>query len=203
MSLPEIFTASLEKAFNQYLSFDPEAPQRLAALEGRVIAIEILGLNETLYLFPADDGVMVLGEFDADADTTISGTPLALAKLAVKDDAASVLFSGEVKISGDTRLGNQFKKILAQLDIDWEEQLAFYVGDVTAHQVGNLVRDASSWLHRSSRSLQLDLGEYLQEETRLSPSNAELNRFIKTVDTLRDDIDRLEARINRIKESTK
>lgn len=112
MSLPQFVIASFETAFNQYITLDPEAMPRFEDMEGRVIAIEIIGLNETLYLFPASDGIMVMSDFDGEADTTLSGTPLALARLSMEKNAMPVLFSGEVRISGDTRLGHQFKKYL-------------------------------------------------------------------------------------------
>ncbi len=198
MSLPQILIASLEKAFNQYLSLDPETMRELAAMEGRIIAIEISGLDETLYLFPAADGMMILSDFDAEADTVITGTPLSLAKLGLSEDAGSVLFSGEVTISGDTRLGNQFKNILSRVNIDWEEQLSRYLGDIGAHQLAKAAQGFSQWFSRSLDSLQMDLGEYLQEESRLTPSNAELNRFIRETDHLRDGVDRLQARVARL-----
>ena len=203
MSLPQIFIATLENAINQYLSLDPQGLSRFADLEGRVIAIHVEGINQSVYLFPGADGVMVLAEFDGEPDTTISGTPLALARLGVTEDAAGVLFSGEVKISGDTRLGNQFKKILGAIDIDWEEQLSVYLGDVLAHQLGNAAREFSSWFTRSADSLQKDVGEYLQEESRLLVTNAELDKFIRDVDMLREAVDRLDARVSRIKKTLK
>ena len=199
MSLPQLFIANLESAFNHYLSLDAEALAKFADMEGRVIAIEIIGLDETLFIFPAADEFMILGNFDGEADTTLTGSPMALARLGMSDDAASILFAGEVKISGDTRLGNQFKKILSQMDIDWEEQLSRYVGDVVAHQLGNMARDFVGWFKRSQSSLLLDVGEYLQEESHLIPANAELNKFIRDVDLLREGVDRLEARIKRLK----
>ncbi|TNF36699.1 MAG: sterol-binding protein [Gammaproteobacteria bacterium] len=198
MSLPQFFTASLETALNHYLSLDPEIMDRFGDLEGRVIAIEILGLNETLYLFPASDGFMVMSEFDGIADTTLSGTPLALARLGISHDASAALFAGEVIISGDTRLGHQFKKILSQLDIDWEEQLSKLMGDVAAHQIGNAARDFSTWFKRSCSSLTMDLGEYVQEEARLVATRPEVERFVKDVDELRDAVERLEARIKQL-----
>jgi ubiquinone biosynthesis protein UbiJ len=198
MSLPQILIASLEKAFNQYLSLDPQAMQELAAMEGRIIAVEISGFNETLYLFPSADGIMILSDFDAEADTTITGTLLSLAKLGLSEDTGSVLFSGDIGISGDIRLGNQFKKILARVNIDWEEQISKYLGDIGAHQLARAAQDFSQWFSRSLDSLQMDLGEYLQEESRLTPTNAELNRFIKETDHLREGVDRLQARIERL-----
>ncbi|MCW9014906.1 MAG: SCP2 sterol-binding domain-containing protein [Gammaproteobacteria bacterium] len=202
MSLPQVFIASLESAFNQYLSLDPAALDQLAEMEGKIIAIDISGIGESLYLFPGIDGIMVLGDFDGEADTRLNGTPLALAKLSLSKNAAPVLFSGEVIISGDTRLGHSFKKILSQIDIDWEEQLSLYVGDVVAHQLANVTREFSNWFSRSQRSVQLDIGEYLQEEQHFSPARAEVDRFINNVDEIRNAVDRLQARVNRLTNKT-
>jgi len=196
MSLPQLITATFETAFNQYLSLDPETLQKFSTMEGKIIAIDIQGINQSLYLFPGEDGIMIMSDFDGEADTRLQGTPVALAKLSVLKNAAPVLFSGEVVISGDTHLGSQFKKILSQIDIDWEEILSQYTGDMIAHKTGNMARGFSSWLQRSKQSMYMDVGEYLTEESLLSPSKPEINRFIKDVDKLREGADRLQAKIN-------
>jgi ubiquinone biosynthesis protein UbiJ len=43
-----------------------------------------------------------------------------------------------------------------------------------------------------------NIREYLQEESRAAPSRYEVDRFTKDIGTLRDDVDRLEARLNRL-----
>jgi len=196
MSLPQLITAAFETAFNQYLSLDPETLQKFSDMEGKIIAIDIQGINQSLYLFPGEDGMMIMSDFDGEADTRLQGTPVALAKLSVLKNAAPVLFSGEVVISGDTRLGSQFKKILSQINIDWEEILSQYTGDMVAHKTGNVVREFSSWFQRGKQSMYMDVGEYLTEESLLSPSKPEINRFIKDIDKLRESADRLQAKIN-------
>ena len=198
MSLPQIITATFETAFNQYLSLDPDILHKFSNMEGKVIAIDILGLNQSLYLFPGEDGMMIMSDFDGDADTRLAGTPIALAKLSALKNAAPVLFSGEVVISGDMRLGSQFKKILSQINIDWEEILSQYTGDMVAHKAGNMVRDFAEWFQRGKHSMYTDAGEYLTEESLLSPSKPEINRFINNVDKLREDVDRLQAKIDNL-----
>jgi ubiquinone biosynthesis accessory factor UbiJ len=199
MNVELALTAGLESALNRYLSFDPDALSRFASLEGRIIAIELKGLNITLTLFPSADGFLVFTDFDGEVDTTITGTPVALAKMGLSSDSQALLFGGDIVITGDVALANQFNKILTQLDIDWEEILAQNIGDIAAHKIGNLFRDANQWIKRSTNSVCLDSGEYIQEETRLSPSNAELRKFIKTVDEVREATDRLAAKIQIIK----
>jgi ubiquinone biosynthesis protein UbiJ len=47
-----------------------------------------------------------------------------------------------------------------------------------------------------------NIREYLQEESRDVPSRYEVDRFVSDVNALRDDVDRLEARINRLQEDS-
>lgn len=199
MDFTQAFSASIETALNRYISLDPEALARFSPLEGKIIAIEIIGLNQTLCLFPSADGFLVLSDFDGEADATISGSPIALIKLGLADDPKDLLFGGEVNLSGDTRLANQFSRLLSQLDIDWEELLAQNVGDIAAHKVGNVLRGVNQWFKRSTGSVSMDAGEYLQEEARLSPSNAELRKFVRQVDEVREGVDRLAAKIELFK----
>ena len=199
MDFAQVFSAAIEASLNRYLQLDPEGLPRFSALEGKIIALEIRGINQQLFLFPSSDGFMVLADFDEAADATISGTPIALAKLGLADDPRDQLFNGEVEITGDVSVANQFSRLFSQLNIDWEELLAQNVGDITAHKMGNLVRDIGQWAKRSTQSINLDAGEYLQEEVHLSPANAELRHFIKQVDELREAADRLEARMKQLK----
>ena len=198
MDFAQLLIAGIESALNRYVALDPQALNRFSALDGKVIAIEILGLNQTISLFPSADGFLLLSDFDGEADATISGSPAALVKLVARDEKET-LFSGEVQVSGDTRLANKFSQLLSQLDIDWEEILAQNIGDIAAHKLTNVLKGVNSWIKRSGHSFSMDVGEYLQEEARLSPSNAELRQFINQVDELRESVDRLTARIQLIK----
>jgi len=199
MDFAQVFSAAVETSLNRYLQLDPEALSRFSVLEGKIIAIKIRGLNQALFFFPSADGFMVLAGFDEEADTTISGTPVALVKLGLADDPRDQLFNGEVEITGDTRLANQFSRLFSQLNIDWEELLAQNVGDIAAHKMGDLFREMGQWAKRSTQSVNLDAGEYLQEEVHLSPANAELRGFINKVDEVREATDRLAAKINVLK----
>lgn len=199
MDFDQALTASIESALNQYLSLDPLALSRFSSLEGKIIAIEIKGLNKSLCLFPSTDGFMVLTDFDGEADATISGAPIALVKMGLAKDPKDFLFSGEIVITGDAAVANKFNRLLSQLDIDWEEMLAQNIGDIAAHKISDLFRNANQWFNRSSNSIILDSGEYIQEEVHLSPSNAELRQFVNKVDGLREATDRLAAKIKIIK----
>jgi len=203
MSISGLAYAGLEGAINRYLALDPVAQQQVAALHGRVIAFELLGLGQTLYLIPGPDRLQVLSRYEGEPDCTLRGTPLALARMSDTKASSDQLFAGEVEITGDTQLAHHFGKILATIDIDWEEQLSHYTGDIIAHEVGNFIRGASHWGRRSLQTLGLDLQEYLQEEIRLLPVKPEIDHFLTGVERLRDDVERLQARMERLRDRLK
>jgi ubiquinone biosynthesis protein UbiJ len=198
MGLSDASSAGLELLLNRYLGLDPDARGRLRALHGRVICLEVLGLGLRWYLVPGPAGVQVLGSFEGEPDCTLTGTPLDLAGMGSERDSADRLFSGAVRIDGDTELGHGFGKLLAGLDIDWEEQLSRITGDVLAHQLGNFARGALRWGQGSLATLRRDLPEYLQEEVRLLPGRYEVDELLSDIDRLRDDLERLEQRVRRL-----
>ena len=196
--LPTAATAALEAALNRYLALDPDSLRRMAELDGRVIGLQWRGTALALYFLLGPQGVQVLGHYEGEPDTLLSGSPLALAELGLGGDRERALFSGAVEIRGDTETGQRFQQILEAMDIDWEEHLSHLVGDVAAHQAGRLVRAGRQYLHSSADTLRQDLGEYLTEEAQLLPARIQVDNFLADIDRLRMDADRLEARVQRL-----
>ena len=195
MSLSGVATAGLEQALNQYLNLDPAASAKMARLHGKVIAFELAGLGQTLYLIPGPSGVQIFSRCEDEPDCTLRGTPLALARMGNQKASSDQLFSGAIKISGDTELAHQFGKILGGMSIDWEAQLAHYTGSLVAGDVAGVFRNMSDRGRRALDSLELDLQELLQKELKILPERSEVEQFLADVDELRDGIERLEARL--------
>ncbi|OQX05046.1 MAG: Sterol-binding domain protein [Thiothrix lacustris] len=195
-------TATLETAFNTWLKLDKashgNALERLHTMQGRLICLHISNPDLKLYFLPTADNVRVTTEYDAAADVTIHGSALALMRLSAAEDTGRAMLEQGIKIDGDMGLGNRFSQILREIDVDWEELASHAVGDTLAHQMGQLARDTKDWLDSSSHAMRLNTREYLQEEARLLPADAEIHRYLDEVDTLRMDVDRLEARLKRL-----
>ncbi len=196
MLIKPLLTGLLETALNQYLALDEDAPVFLQPLSGKVIAINILPFDETLYLCPAEDRIQILEQYIGEVDTTISGSLTALGfSLAAPDNASS---ETRIRIEGDTHTGHKFQQLFKQLDIDLEEKLANVTGDVLAHKIGQLFRSGRDWTRQSVETFRLNLEEFLQEETRDLPATAEAEIFYQQVDDLRNDVERLQSRIERL-----
>lgn len=195
-----VLIGTLESAVNTYLQLDPDSYRVLEKMQGKCLAIELKGLDVTLFLLTDVQGIQVFSEYPEAPDATLSGTPMELLGLALEEQPGPAMFAEGVKISGDTELGQLFKRLFDTLDIDWEEHLSHFTGDIIAYKLGNLFRAGKQWGQQASDIVRQDIAEYLLQEDHLVPEKAELEGFYTQIDTLRDDTERLQARIQRIQE---
>lgn len=198
MTIKPLLISAFEVALNKYLSLDEDVAVFLKPLTGKIIAITIQPFNETIYLCPNSENIQLIDYYAGTADTTLTGSLPAFGLMGLSSTPARAFFSGEVQITGDLDVGHQFQKLFAQLDIDLEEQLSHVTGDVIAHKVGLFFRNAGLWQQENFNSLQLNIKEFLQDETQDLPPAPEVNILNEGIDQLKEDLDRLEARINRL-----
>jgi len=194
-------TELLEQSINAALRLDPGGAEQLGRFTGKVIAIELQDSPLTVYCLPERGSLMLLSQYSGEPDTVLRGRPLALLKLVV-GDSRQVMLAGEVKIEGDVELGRQFKQVLDRLQFDWEEALARISGDVLAHRVGHVLREVSSWWSNTRERLSANGAEYFQQELWVLPTRVEVEQFYQQVETLRDDVARLAARLAQLEASS-
>jgi len=205
VQIPLPFLSAIETAFNAWLKLDGESLPRFTALDGKIIRFHITGLDLNLYFLPATSGIQVLGNYPDEAqggivDATIHGSPMALIRLSTSNNAGEAMLKSDVEIEGDMRVAEKFSAILREVDIDWEELLSKLVGDIVAHQAGQVTRNVTGWLKDTADAMQQNTGEYISEESGLSPAQAEINEYMDQVDNIRMDVDRLDARIKLLQE---
>lgn len=199
MIIKPLLISTIELALNQYVSLDEDISLFLTPIAGKVIAINIQPFDETLYLCPTADKIQVLENYLAEVDSTISGTLSALGLMGLSSTPMRSIFSGDVTITGDTHTAHKFQQLFDKLDIDLEEKLSQFTGDIFAHKVGNLFRSGQQWTADSTETLKLNTKEFLQEETKDLPAGPEANILYNQIDEIRSDFDRLSARIEQLK----
>jgi ubiquinone biosynthesis accessory factor UbiJ len=166
-------------------------------LDGKVLVVNIEGLPLTLQLRSKGDAVTLATDSALDAHATLSGTPLSLLRLAAAQPEAA-LRDGTVHIEGDAEVAQAFGDLLRHARPDLEEELSRVVGDVAAHQAGNVARTLLDFGRRVRTTMAQNISEYLQEEGRDAPTRVEADEFMADVDRLREDVDRLEAKLHRL-----
>ena len=187
-----MLTSTLENVLNRGLPRSARAQQLCAELNGRRIALEAPGL--TRLVFESAGGTLRISRGEGGADAEIVGGPLSLLLLGsgLSEDP---LRRGAIEIRGDAEIARTFQELLQLLRPDVEEELSLLVGDVPAHRLGRLARGALAWTHRAATTVLRDLGEYAGHERLDLVPRQEGEAFLRDVDTLREDVDRFEARL--------
>lgn len=195
--LKTLLAAGTETALNALLQRDPHAAQRQQPLNGRVLAIDIRGIDQ-LWLHFSPAGVDVLTAWEGEVDAAISLAPAALPRLRQRDQLTALIREHQVDLQGDPALFNVLAILLGDLEIDWEGELARYTGDVLAHRLCWHLRQGHAALSRGVERQRRELAEYLTEELRLAPGPLEVAAFCDEVEVLRRDADAVALRLARL-----
>ena len=185
------------KLLNRNIQESTPARELCAELAGTVVAVRVSDTALAAYFIVDDEAVDVVAATSQDPDVLISGSLITLASLAGQSGTAAVR-DGSLDIAGDVELADQFQQLLSFARPDIEEELSNIVGDAAAHRLGEIARGFGRWGREASSTMGANIREYLQEESRDAPSRYEVEKFSADVDELRDDVDRVEARLNRL-----
>ena len=107
---------------------------------------------------------------------------------------------GRVQVSGAADLAETLGFVFRHLRWDGEADLARLLGDIPAHRLSLWAGQAWRWQKEASRRLLANGLEYLVEERGVVPSRQVVHGYAQEVDRLRDDLARLEKRLQRLTE---
>ena len=190
---------TLEAALNRALALDPDTRDALRALDGQRIVLQVeqppLALQvrvdgDRLVVGPPEEAV----EPDLSVRSTL-GALIAQLPMFRRDDAPPV---GRLRVSGDADLARRLQRLAERFDPDWQQPFAAVFGDVIGVQIANAVAGALRQARSAGRNFAQATAEYLTEESRDVVGREELNAFHDDVDALRDDVERIAARIARV-----
>lgn len=187
----------LAHILNRNIQATTPARKLCAELAETVVAVRVRDTALAAYFIVLDETLDLVTETDREPDVVITGSLVTLARMAGQSGEAAIR-DGSLDLTGDAETAHQFQRLLAFARPDIEEELSSIVGDVAAHRLGEIARGIGRWGREARSTMGANIREYLQEESRDVPSRYEIEKFAASVGTLRDDVDRLEARLNRL-----
>ncbi len=190
--------SGLENLINKALHLDPAARAKLLALDGQRFALELKDPDVNLGIGISGSRLRLLGSLNDGISTRLSGRWSEFAAVATAADPAAALINGNIRISSDTAPLLELRKILAELDIDWEQPIADSFGDVAAHQIGTGLRAGHRWLNSTRQNLHRQFEEFLVEESNLLPHPCQADDFYQQIDEIKARSERLEAKLRRL-----
>ena len=189
---------ALELVINRALALDPETSERLVALDGRRIELHLQAPKLSMSV-SVDGQRLRVGPARADAepDLSLRATASALFSMLLPDNARTVPV-GALKISGDAELAQRVQRLLRDYSPDLDAAFAGVFGDIIGVQIARTLRSAFAAVSGGAKRFAQDSADYLTEERRDVVSKVEQAIFFDEVDDLRDGVDRLAARVDRL-----
>lgn len=184
----------LESLLNRNIAGSSRARGLLSRIAGRSLELRLSATPLRLRFVAGTDGVSLGMGSEVPADATIEGTPFTFARLAMGNPMQTIR-AGGAQVTGDAEIAQGFQMLFEAAQPDFEEELSRLTGDVAAHHLANLARDAVDFGRRARDTFMQNVSEYLTEESRDVPLRAEVEEFLARVDGLREATDRLEARL--------
>lgn len=196
----ETLLIPLARLLNRNIGESTPARELSRELDGRVIAIRVRDTGLAMFFEISDEVLELKTDSEAEPDVVLTGSLVTLAKMAGPNghDHSPAALKGGLDVTGDAFTAQAFQKLLKHASPDPEEELSRFVGDAAAFRAGEIARGVRDWAIDARATMGANVREYLQEESRGVPSRYEFERFGSSVDALRDDVARLEARINRL-----
>ena len=201
-SLKPVAGRALQAALNRALALDPDTRQALTALDGRHIDLTLeapaLAMRISVHGEALEVGPVGHREADLAVRSSLSGV-LAQLPLLAKSRGAQANTAGRVRVAGDAELARRLQQLAKGFDPDWQLPFVRVFGEVLGVQVANTLRSALQHARRGASDLAHTAAEFVTEESRDVVPRGELDAFHDDVDVLRDDLERLAARVQRLR----
>jgi ubiquinone biosynthesis protein UbiJ len=180
------------RAINHVLKSAPLALERLRKHAGRTAAFHVGPL--TLAFTVQTTGEVAAAVPGAARDLEVKISPFLLPRLAANEEAAY----REIEMQGDMELAQEVSFLARHLTWDVEEDLSRVVGDVAAHRLVSTARSLAGWGRDATLRMAQGAAEYWTEESPLIASRVKVESFVHEVAQLRDAVERLEKRIEKL-----
>jgi len=181
-----------ERAVNHLLRSRPLALERLRPHAGRTVAFRVGPLAFALTVQSTGEVTAALP--GTPEDLAVRLWPFLVPRLAAGEEAAF----REIEMQGDAELAQEVSFLARNLTWDYEEDLSKVIGDIAAHRLAGAARGLARWSREAALRSAQGAAEYWTEESPLVASRVKVESFVHGVSELRDGVDRLEKRLERL-----
>ncbi len=197
MPFAPLMSACLELVSNHYLSLDENSSKRLSKLSGKVVAVQITPLP-TIYFNIESHQLDVLNHFEGQSDSQLKASVFSAVKLRDPNRLPELIKSGEVELTGDIRVIQQFAALFSDVEPDFEEKLSTLIGDAPAHLLVHQLQKLVEMIRVSSAQSVAKGAELAIEEWRIGVGKTEFNDFSCDISALKSQLNQFEARLKQL-----
>lgn len=211
--------SAVEGMFNRWIDLDAATRLQLNQLQGKLLrvvidspqlSVDVLFDQDAVRLSPTVLGmhehkpsIFEQRPYDPaysihQATTTLCVSNLVeLAKLLQSETGGT----GNIRLQGDLSLLQQLQRILAQASPDLAAQLSPWIGAVPAGQVRDIIQQGRQNIGRMLSNSTAHAAEIITEDSQLLAARWQMEQFKRGSRELRQDIERLQAKLKQLQAS--
>jgi|TARA_B110000971_G_C19965908_1_gene480222 ubiquinone biosynthesis protein UbiJ len=176
------------KLINHLLNQNDWMQTKLKPYLGMVIELEIDTLS--LKFTVNNEGQLIVNDTENPPDAHIQMTIKSLIQLITQKK------KNGITVKGNLDLANEFSKVIENIEWEMEEDLSRFIGDIPAAEITKISKIVLKQTKKNIINLTENFIEYWQEENKILAKNDDLKTFNSNVDSLEEDVDRVEAKMN-------
>lgn len=194
----------LQSLINDALQYDLIAAEKLKALAGKTLVLEVSEPSVVISITIEADGFVFVESEKPDAfDASVSGKARDLFAVMRSEDRTAAMMEHAINIQGDTRTFFAIQDVMSHLDVDWEMALGDKIGDIAAHVVSDGIRFFGQIAKNHIASFDRTSRNFLREESGLFVQSNLWTPHAKAIQTARQDAERLAAKVRRFEQKLK
>jgi ubiquinone biosynthesis protein UbiJ len=179
-------------AVNHLLKSASWARDKLKPYAGHTAKISVPPFEAAFLIL--DDGLLGAANPESDPEVSIS-LPATAPLLALQGN--DVLMRA-ARLEGSVDFAEALGFVIRNLRWDVEEDLSKIFGDIVAHRMVGTAQQFAGWQKQTAQNVAENLAEYFTEEQPLIARRTDIAMFADQIDLLRDDLARLEKRVQRL-----
>ncbi|MBF7073927.1 SCP2 sterol-binding domain-containing protein [Glaciecola sp. MH2013] len=201
----QLLSAAIEVALAKLLSFDDDSSKLLAPLVSKQCIIQLHELPFPLVFSFSENAVAVSSaeqhsEHKVSPKLTHDQCSIDLSLFIINEikDTSNItrlIRDGKLDFDGNLQIAQNMSALFNGINIDIEEVLSQYVGDIAAHTTMQQVHKFKRFAKHNHQLAMGALSDALLDEKRIAVRPIMVENYIQEVNELRDSTDRMEARV--------
>lgn len=172
----QLICSVLEKIINKALALSLNGTQSLNSLEQKFLVVNLAEIGFPLS-FMVHNGLVMVTSLNENCDCTIDTSIKTLVALKKQQQLTELIKQNKLDIVGDIKIAQQFSQVAETLNIDWQSELAKYIGDIPTYKFSQLGKKLAQKLNFASTQIQADSTEWLVHEKRLVVTKSQVAAF--------------------------
>ena len=198
--MPEqMLCAALELMANKAITLNiaTDIEKQLHQLEQKTLAVTLSELGFTL-CFTITNKKLLITTLTERADCEIHTSIKTLQTLNKHQQLTELIKQEKLDVIGELKVAQQFAHIAETFEIDWQSELARYIGDIPTYQLEQFGKNTQQKLAFAAEQIQADLSEWLIYEQNLIVPQHEINHFNQQVNKAAISVLAIEARLEQL-----